>query len=148
MKKIKIIFEKGGFLTGYLNENWAPETVTAIWSVLPLETTIKHTRWCGREIYCSIETGAIPAKENHTANVSKFDISYWRENWDLSTGKSAEESGETIAFYYGPERLQATGGILPLNVIGRIDWDQEETLDEIGIRIWSHGFEKIRVEKA
>lgn len=147
MKKIKITFEKGGCLTGWLNEDWAPETVMAIWSALPCKMFFKHTRWCGREIYGSIETGAIPDRENHTATVSKFDISYWREGWDTTTGKAPEDAGETIAFYYGPERLQYAGGILTLNVIGRIDWNQERQLDEIGARIWAQGFENVMIEK-
>ena len=148
MKKIQITFEKGGCLTGWLDENKAPETVTALWSSLPCETVCKHTRWCGREIYGSIKTGAIPARENNTSTVSKFDISYWREDWDVTTGKTPEEAGETMGFYHGPEYLKYAGGTLSLNVIGRIVWEDEKTLDEVGERIWKQGFEKMKIEKA
>lgn len=147
MKNIRLVFEKGGTLHGCLDEKAAPETVMAIWSALPCQTVFKHTRWCGREVYGNIATGTVPAKENHTATVSKFDISYWREDWDLTTGQSAEEAAESIACYYGPEYLSYAGGILPLNVIGRIDFSDEPLLDEIGQRIWMEGFEKVTIEK-
>ena len=148
MKKIRFIFEKGGSLTGYLNEEWAPETVMAVWSALPTEDVLKHTRYCGHEVYCSLSTGVTPKRENHTATVSKFDISYWRQDWDPCLDLSPEEAGETIGFYSAPEYIRYSGGTNPLNVIGRIDFSQEAMLDEIEERIWRDGQEKVRIERA
>jgi hypothetical protein len=142
MNKLMIGFEKGGTLIGILNER-APQSVKSIMEILPIRSTIFHTRWCGREISLGIQTNNKAPLENFTNTVSKFDIAYWRD-WDGNIPDAPVN--EALAFYYGPELLRCQSGLLITNVIGRILWEQEELLEQIGARIWEHGTEKVLVE--
>lgn len=145
MKKIKITFEKGGTLIADLNDR-APESVKSILDILPIYSTVYHTRWCGREISMGIRTVKKPPMENSSNIVSKFDVAYWRD-WDSKIiGKEAPHD-EAIAIYYGPEILRYHNGFLTTNIIGRILWEQEELLESIGTRIWQCGRENVVIEE-
>lgn len=139
---LKITFEKGGELLVHLNGH-TQKTKQSIMEALPLESSALHTRWCGREINFELNTKVKPPKENETAVVSKFDVIYWRD-WN----SPEEEAPEAIALYYGAESLRYHKGIILVNVIGRVPLEQEELLEQIGIRIWQNGMEKILVERA
>ena len=140
-------FERGGELIVELNEQ-APQTVKRVLEALPCENFAMHTRWCGREVSFGIETRERPPKENHTGIVSKFDVTYWRDwNNEGSEAMPGSPGLEAIAFYYGPEKLSYHGGVITVNVIGRVAWQQEELLEEIGLRIWQKGFEQVRAEE-
>jgi len=145
MKKLKLCFEKGGTLIAVLNDK-APNTVKSILEILPIESTMVHTRWCGREISLGIKTIKKPPMENCTNIVNKFDIAYWRD-WNNIISSEDATFSEALAIYYGPEILRYHGGFLTTNIIGRILWEQEELLEEIGIRIWRHGQEKVFIEE-
>ncbi|HHY04405.1 MAG TPA: DUF3830 family protein [Thermoanaerobacterales bacterium] len=145
MNKIKIMFERGGELTVDLNDR-APETVKRVLEILPLTSTVMHTRWCGREVSMGISTRKFPPLENHTNIVSKFDVTYWR-NWEDPRAMPESPAAEAIALYYGPELLRYHDGLIRVNVIGRVRWEQEELLEEIGERIWKRGVEEVRVER-
>jgi len=144
MKKIKMNFEKGGCLIATLNES-APKTVISFIDCLPITTSVVHTRWCGREFSVGIDTKNKPPKENFTNTVSKFDVAYWRD-WNNNIAIKEAPSIEAISFFYGAELLRYHAGELIVNVIGRIDYNQEELLDEIGERIWLEGKEKVTIE--
>lgn len=146
MEYIRMIFERGGELTIGLNSDQAPQTVASILNSLPFESRLTHTRWCGREVYFDFYTKELPPMENNTGIVSKFDVGYWRENWE-QTFPSGERPAETLSFYYGPEHLSFHGGWITVNRIGRVLWEQEEMLDKIGERIWKEGTEKVWIEK-
>lgn len=139
---LKITFEKGGELLVHLNGH-TPKTKQSLMEVLPFESSAVHTRWCGREINFELNTKSKPPMENDTSVVSKFDVTYWRD-WNVSEEKAAE----AIALYYGAESLRYHKGIILVNVIGRVPFEQEELLEQIGVRIWKNGMEKIFVEKA
>ncbi len=145
MSKLQISFEKGGTLIAVLNDK-SPKTIMSIMEILPIESTIFHTRWCGREISLGIETTTKPPFENSTNIVSKFDIAYWRD-WENKMTGDDFSINEAVAIYYGPETLRYHGGPLTTNIIGRIVWEQEDLLDSIGTRIWRCGHEKVLVEK-
>lgn len=145
MGKFKIIFQKGGELIADLNDR-APETVKRVLEILPLESTIVHTRWCGREISLGISTKEKPPMENASTIVSKFDIAYWR-NWDSITPLSEAAGEEAIAIYYGPELLRYHNGLIRVSIIGRVKWEHEDLLESIGTRIWQHGIESVKIEK-
>ncbi|GAW28863.1 DUF3830 family protein [Carboxydocella sp. ULO1] len=144
MNQIKISFQKGGELIADLNER-APETIKRILEILPLTSTMVHTRWCGREISCGISTKVKPPQENCTSIVSKFDVVYWRD-WESEKPLTEAPAEEAIALYYGPELLRYHNGILRVNVFGRIKWEQEDLLETIGTRIWRHGIESVKIE--
>lgn len=141
MVQLKFSFARGGELVADLHDN-APTTLRAVLSILPVTSELRHTRWCGREVFLPILTKNAPKKENHTSCVSKFDVAYWRD-WDADPGAPI---AETLSFYYGAEHLQYHCGVISVNLIGHISCEQEATLDEIGNRIWTSGFETVRVE--
>lgn len=144
MKRIRLKFEKGGSLTAFLNDR-APKTVESFIDCLPITETVVHTRWCGREFSFGIKTKDKPPKENYTSIVSKFDIAYWR-NWNGGDQVKEAPAGETISVFYGAEMVRYHAGELIVNVIGRIDVNQEDLLEEIGNRIWLCGKEKVVIE--
>jgi len=145
MKKIQISFEKGGILIAQLN-HLAPKSVQSLLEILPVESKVSHTRWCGREISLPLKTLTKPPKENFTTIVSKFDLAYWRD-WNHQVSPEEGEAMEALAMYYGPEVLRYHNGLLTTNVIGRISWEQEELLETIGLRIWEFGHERVLVEE-
>ncbi len=145
MSQIKLIFEKSGTLYIDLNKK-APETIKRVIDILPFNSDVIHTRWCGREISFGIKTQEKPPLENSTTIVSKFDFAYWT-NWGSEDKIDEAPSSETLAIYYGPELLRYHNGFIKVNVIGRARREQEELLEKIGRRIWQKGKEKVRVEK-
>ncbi len=141
--KIRLEFERGGVLYGFIQPQKAPKTVNSIISAFPVEGTVMHTRWCGRELSFGINTKELPPKEETTCCVSKFDITYWRP-WDKKEKAPEAQSFESIAFYYGAEHLAYHDGLLNSVIIGHIDYEQEDLLVEIGERIWKHGIETVK----
>src|SRR6056297_2923207 len=144
MAKIKISFDKGGSLTATL-DNRSPKTVKAFIECLPIATTVVHTRWCGREFSLGIDTENKPPKEKITNTVSKFGVSYWKD-WNSQIKNSEALSNEAISIFYGAELLRYHAGELFVNLIGRIDLNQEDLLEEIGERVWLQGKENVNIE--
>ena len=138
---IKVKFERGGELIIEFN-NAVMETHKCILELLPFESKVLHTRWCGREINFAIQTKSKPPMENETSSVSKLDVVYWRD-WD----ENEEIASEAIALYYGAETLRYHKGVIQANVIGRVHLDCEKTLEQIGIRVWQYGMENVFLEK-
>jgi hypothetical protein len=138
--RIKLTFERGGELYADLLSKAAPKTIQKVLEVLPYETTACHTRWCGREVNFSIKSLSLVDRENQTATANTGDMVYWKE-WE-----TAENPPEALAIYYGAESIRDHRGFLPVNVFARISQDQWPLIEEIGIRIWQKGFEKIRLQ--
>ncbi len=164
--KIVFKFEKGGELVASLLQDTAPETVKAFLEMLPLQATVYHSRWSGREINFPVRSNLniprdniprdkiprdnIPRdnipwnkipRENQTTQTNRGDVIYWRE-WE----KEGHEVSEAIAIYYGAEVTRDHRGYQPVNVFARISESQWNTIEEIGLRIWQHGIEKVNVE--
>lgn len=145
MRKIKLTFERGGYLTVVL-DGGAPQTANCILEALPFENDLTHSRYCGREVCMGIETKTMPPAENQTSTVEKFDVSYWRNWHEPEKGLPGSPGNETFSFYYGPEQLQFQGTPIRVNVIGHISKEEEPMLEEIGLRIWQKGFERMWAE--
>lgn len=112
--------------------NKAPNTVKYILSALPFEGSVQH----GRDISFGVPPGSELKRENNTGIVSKLDVGYWCD-WNGSGAQLEEAPGrEAITLYYGPEQLSYHGGLLTVNVFGRVDYQCKEALEEIGLRIW------------
>lgn len=159
--KIVFKFEKGGELIAHLLPDTAPETVKAFLEMLPLQATVYHSRWSGREVNFPVNSKLktpgrnipgknipgenIPGKniprENQTTQTNTGDVIYWKE-WE----KEGSEVSEAIAIYYGAEVTRDHRGYQPVNVFARIAESQWNTIEEIGLRIWQHGIEKVNVE--
>jgi hypothetical protein len=138
--KTRFIFERGGGLVADLLPETAPKTVERVLEMLPHETTVYHTRWCGREIYFPIKSKSQVPRENQTATANTGDVIYWRE-WETE-----ENPPEALSIYYGAEVIRDHRGFLPVNPFARISQDQWPQIEEIGIRVWQKGIEKIRIE--
>ncbi len=137
---IRAKFERGGELIIELNDS-ALETQRCILEVVPFESKVLHSRWCGREINFAINTKSKPPLENETSSVSKLDVVYWRD-WD----EKEEKASEAIALYYGAETLRYHKGLIHANVIGRVHIDYEKILEQIGVRVWQYGMENVVLE--
>lgn len=138
--KIKFIFERGGELVADLLIEAAPRTIERVLEVLPLDCTVYHTRWCGREINFPIKTERVVPRENQTATANTGDVIYWKE-WE-----TAENPPEALAIYYGAEIIRDHRGFLPVNVFARVSQDQWPQIEEVGIRVWQQGIEAIHIE--
>ncbi len=143
MDGLKFTFERGGTIYARLFD-LTSESKKSILEILPIESNINHTRWCGREVYTGIKTTTKPSKENQTAIASKFDVTYWRD-WDRDCEGKGQQA-ESLSLFYGTDLLQWHDGLLHVNVIGRVGVEQEDLLEEIGLRVWQQGSEKVTVE--
>jgi hypothetical protein len=132
-------FERGGVLSAQLRPDVAPRTVDAVRAMLPLQVTVYHSRWSGREINFAVQSPAPVPRERQTCTVNTGDVIYWKE-WEM--GDAAHEA---LALYYGAEVTRDHRGCLPVNVFARIPQEQWARIEEIGVRIWQRGGEKLVV---
>ncbi|MCK4681795.1 DUF3830 family protein [Candidatus Bipolaricaulota bacterium] len=139
--QIQFHFEHGGEFVANLLVDKAPETVRAILDALPIETTVYHSRWSGREVNFPVSIDSSLVRENDTTIVNTGDVIYWKE-WEKKTG-----AAEAVAVYYGAEVTRDHRGYLPVNVFARIPPDQWARIEEVGIRIWQQGAERITVTR-
>jgi len=134
-EKIVFRFERGGELIAELMPDVAPKSVEGFLEILPLEVTVYHSRWCGREFNFPIKTKRNIPREKQTATCNTGDVVYWTE-WELDPSEAAE----AIGVYYGAEVLRDH------NPFARISQDQWKTIEEIGVRIWQQGTEKLAID--
>jgi len=138
-QQVRFEFERGGELIAELLVDRAPQTVRAVLAALPIETTVYHSRWSGREVNFPVSIDPSGVRENDTTTVNTGDVIYWKE-WEKGA-----EAVQAIALYYGAEVTRDHRGYLPVNVFARISAEQWKRIEEIGVRIWQQGIEKITV---
>ena len=138
--KILFRFEKGGEFIAALRPDVAPRTVNSFLEMLPLEATVYHSRWSGREINFPLKSKREIPRENQTSQTNTGDVIYWKE-WE----KEDSEAAEAIAIYYGPEVTRDHRGHLPVNAFAVISQSQWQTIEKVGLRIWQQGVEKVTV---
>ncbi len=138
--KILFKFERKGDLMADLMPDIAPKTVKSVLKMLPLQGTVYHSRWSGREIYFPLKSKVKIPREKQTTQMNTGDVIYWKE-WELEDS----EAGEAISIYYGAEVSRDHRGYLPVNVFARVHPSQWKTIEKIGLRIWQHGIEKVTV---
>ncbi len=132
-------FQRGGSFTARLLPDLAPKTVDAVCALLPLEVTVYHTRWCGREINFPIRSLRAVSREKQTSTANTGDVVYWTE-WEIGDG-----ANEALAVYYGAEVIRDHRGFLPVNVFARVPQEQWPKIEEIGLRVWQEGTERLIV---
>jgi hypothetical protein len=142
-RRIVLRFERGGELVADLLPELAPRTVEALLKMLPFEATVYHSRWSGREINFPVKSPMAIPRERQTTQMSTGDVIYWTE-WDLDPAQAAE----ALAVYYGAEVSRDHRGRLPVNVFARIPPAQWKAIEEIGLRVWQRGVEKVTVSLA
>ncbi len=140
-EKIVFRFERGGELIAELMPDVAPRSVEGFLEILPLKVTVYHSRWCGREFNFPVKTKYNIPREKQTSTCNTGDVVYWTE-WELDPSEAAE----AIGIYYGAEVLRDHRGYLPVNPFARISQDQWKTIEEIGVRIWQQGTEKLTID--
>lgn len=144
LKKIEISFEKGGSFSATLFEDKAPESVKAIWNMLPIEGKPLHMRWAGRGLTLALPNlpKPYPPRENQVSIVGEGYIMF-RSDW---TGGYVPTP--SIILFYGPEIPRNPGDIygVRLNWIGRIR-ENLDKLEETGERFYREGREKVVYRK-
>ncbi len=137
--QIRFRFERGGGFTAMLRPDLAPETVKAVLAMLPIEVTVYHSRWSGREINFPVNSSTPVPRERQTCTVNTGDVIYWKE-WDL-----CDEEQEALAIYYGAEVSRDHRGYLPVNVFARVPQQEWPEIEKVGLRIWKEGVERLTV---
>lgn len=136
---LRFRFDRGGGFRAVLRSDLAPETVKALVAMLPIEATVYHSRWSGREINFPVHSATGIPRERQTSTVNAGDVIYWKE-WEL--GDAAQEA---VAVYYGPEVTRDHRGYLPVNVFARIPQAEWPEIEKVGLRIWREGGEGVTV---
>ena len=137
--RLRFRFERGGECTARLLPDLAPKTVRSVLAMLPLELTVYHTRWCGREIYFPVSSGASVPREHQTSTANLGDVIYWKE-WD-----QGDQAPEALSVYYGAEVIRDHRGFLQVNVFARVPEAEWPVIEEVGVRVWQHGIEKLTI---
>jgi len=137
--QIRFRFERGGEFTARFRPDLAPETVKAVMAMLPIEITVYHSRWSGREINFPVRCPTPVPRERQTCTVNTGDVVYWKE-WEMG-----EEANEALAVYYGAEVTRDHRGYLPVNVFAQVPQQEWPEIERVGLRIWKEGTEKLTV---
>lgn len=140
-QRIALEFARGGRVRAVLLADKAPKTCAAIWSRLPHEAEVLHARWAGREIFFPIPLPDTPPMENLTNRVSAGEIIYFRE-WE---GQYDNTGFETMGLFYGAEVIREWRGDVRANLIARLLPEDLPLLEEVGLRVWRQGAERVRV---
>jgi len=105
LKRIAIVSRGIGEVEADLFEDQSPQTVKALWAVLPL--TARANTW-GNEIYFSI--GVTVGQENANDVVELGALAYW-------------PPGQAFCIFFGPtpaSRGEECRAASPVNVVGRV----------------------------
>lgn len=127
MRKVELVFERGGRLTATLLSEQAPATCEALWSALPLEGMVYQARFSGEEFFLSTKLDA-PSENQVSPGVG--DIAF-----------NADPAWRAICVYYGPKMRVAH----PYNLFAHIEVDID-LLHTIGERVWRQGGERVTIK--
>ncbi len=143
-REIVYEFARGGRVRAVLFDDLAPRTCAAILSALPYEAEVLHARWAGREVFFPLPLDPRPPREHQAGTVSAGDVIYFRE-WE---GLYEDTGFETMGLFYAAEMVRDWRGPCRVNHVGRLAPDDLPLLEEIGLRIWRRGGERVRVLRA
>lgn len=124
-----------------LRPDLAPRTVDAVRAMLPIHSQVYHSRWSGREVNFAVKSPRAVPRERQTSTVNTGDVIYWKE-WEIEDGPQ-----EALALYYGAEVTRDHRGLLPVNVFARVAEAQWPMIEEVGLRIWRNGSERVTVSE-
>ncbi len=136
-------FARGGQVRATLLDGRAPKTCAALLAALPYEAEVLHARWAGREVFLPFPLPSRPPMENQVNRVSAGDIIYARE-WE---GLYENTGFETMGLFYAAEIVRDWRGECRVNYVARLVPEDLERLEEIGLRIWRTGAERVRVHR-
>jgi hypothetical protein len=135
--RIRFRFQRGGEFTARLRPDLSPKTVNAVLAMLPIEATVYHSRWSGREINFPVKSSVAVPREHQTCTVNTGDVIYWQE-WEMG-----EAAREALAVYYGAEVTRDHRGHLLVNVFARVPPQAWTVIEDVGLRIWKEGTEAV-----
>lgn len=140
-RQIVYEFARGGRVRAALLNDKAPTSCAAILASLPYEAEVLHARWAGREVFLPLPLASRPPMENQVNRVSAGDVIYARE-WE---GLYENTGFETMGLFYAAEIVRDWRGEARVNWVARLMAEDLPRLEEIGLRIWRTGGEKVRV---
>lgn len=140
-RQIVYEFARGGRVRAVLLDDKAPKSCAAVLAMLPYEAEVLHARWAGREVFFPLPLASKPPMENQVNRVSAGDVIYARE-WE---GLYENTGFETMGLFYAAEIVRDWRGEARVNWVARLAADDLPRLEEIGLRIWRTGGEKVRV---
>lgn len=140
-QRIALEFARGGRVRAVLLIDKAPRTCAALWKALSHEAEVLHARWAGREIFLALPLADKPPMENLTNRASAGEIIYFRE-WE---GQYDQTGFETMGLFYGAEVIREWRGDVRANLIARVLAEDLPLLEEVGLRVWRRGTERVRV---
>jgi hypothetical protein len=108
----------GVTVTAVLLEELAPRTTSALWSILPIENTLRHVRWGGNGTYIL---------ERRLRDPSLFPLENQVSFYFPNTIALKPEHGE-LAFSYGQSQARSLGGNGWASHFANIEGDTTEFL--------------------
>ena len=130
MSKYILEFEKGGEFEIEFLENVAPNTVKAFQEALPLTGDCLQARFAGEEFFFNTP---IDVKEENTIKPYHGAISF-----------NCDPEWKAVCIYYGS--TIEMGADEYFNLFAEIKNDLDK-LNEVGLRIWRQGQEKVTLKK-
>ena len=147
IKKVEIVFERGGTFEATLLENEAPETCKKIWEILPNEGIARHTIWSGRMLWWHLDETiqfwdpmAPTPKENASYVMQPGDIAYNVRRHEINIAY-----GYTEVSWRDQWQSRCT---IDVNVFARVGPKDIQRLWQTGNRTRERGTEKIMIIRA
>ena len=130
--KLQITNTSGESIVLDLYDELAPETISALWEILPFEREIFHARLSGQEIWCDDMPVLDVPQENASihAQPGEFVVGPKNPIRNQITG--------CLGLFYGKGALIDCG-----NVIGKVRKEDMSVLKSWGQDIWQNGSQKL-----
>lgn len=120
----------GSVFTGQLLHDEAPESVSALRNLLPLESDLFHVRWSGYATWVDIDDRDLPdlPRENHTVYPSRGDILLY----------PGYRNDQEILIACGPTCFKSPAGEIAGNHVAALDSTRSE-LSELEVSTLNEG---------
>ena len=136
MSKIEIKTPNERFV-GKLHNEKAPESVSVMQDILPIESELMHVRWSGHAIWIDIDGISLPEipRENHTAYPSRGDVLLY----------PGYKNDQEILISCGPTCFKSPAGEIAGNHVATLEATPQE-LAEIEERTLHDGVLDVLIE--
>ena len=124
---LRILLGESEFVCELLTEV-APRTSKAVSEMLPIRGRLIHGALSGPEVFVEIDSGERIQPENWTSNVLPGDVCYYFQKAGMID--RPRDLAEVCIFYARGGRPSSPEGPVAVNVFGRIDASQLDSLAE------------------